>query len=159
VVCLDELKIRGELETELERSIELTIHGAQAWMATAYYEEGDDSGMESTMRAGGMDGWSVFYNLYSVERACVLSGLSTLGGKIDWYGIGATALIEYQNAEGDWGPPKQSVPCTVNYCMAILFLKKASLPVITDPRRRQPKPNAPAPEPAPEPEKGPVTGE
>lgn len=156
VVCQDELKVRGELDSDFERSIELAIHGAQAWLATAYYTGGKAGGLGSMLKAGGADGWGVYYNLYSVERACVISGAFMLGKDIDWYEIGATALIEEQNPEGNWGPERPTSPSTVNDCLAILFLKKASLPVITDPRRRQPKPDAPPP--SPEPDKGPITG-
>jgi hypothetical protein len=157
VICQDELKLRGELDNELDRAIELTIHGAQTWMATAYYKGGEAGGLDLMLNAGGMDGWSVFYNLYSVERACVLAGLKVLGKDVDWYEIGAEALIEHQNPEGNWGPENMAVPQTVNDCLAILFLKKASMPVITDPRRRQPQPDPITPDP--DKPKDPVTGD
>ena len=45
----------------------------------------------------------------------------------DWYFDGATSLLEEQAKGGNWGP-------VIDTCFAILFLKKAALPVITGKR-------------------------
>jgi hypothetical protein len=156
VVAMDELKIRGELTDDLAFRIGKTIHGAAAWMADEYYKPAEDGevnamSMENQLRMLAMDGWSIYYNLYSVERACELAGLRTLGEDVDWYQIGAQGLLNAQRLDGGWGGPKDAVkptPYTVNASMAILFLKRASLPVITDPNRRA---REKQPEPKPEP--------
>lgn len=164
VIAKDELKVRGELREDLAQKIGLTIHGAQHHMAALYYSPDDRKRpqMDAMFAAAHMDGWSIYYNLYSVERASELAGIDQLGGDVEWYEIGAQALIENQQPDGGWtklaaNAKLESQPQVVNASMAILFLKRASLPVITDPRRRAiEKETHPAPEP--EERKGPTTG-
>ncbi len=73
----------------------------------------------------------VFYYLYGVERACELSGIALLNGR-DWYQEGAVALLEMQEPNGTWvGPTGGNYRGVVETAMAILFLKKASMPVYT----------------------------
>jgi hypothetical protein len=68
-----------------------------------------------------------FYLLYSVERACMVTGQRLLGD-IDWYVVGSYELIRYQSPEGLWGSGQDQV---VSQCFALLFLKRAFVPVAT----------------------------
>ena len=65
------------------------------------------------------------YFLYGLERACELSQVALLDDH-DWYFEGATLILESQGANGRFQPGSE-----VENCFAILFLKKASLPVFT----------------------------
>ena len=82
----------------------------------------------------------------------MLAGISLLNGHTDWYEVGAEGLVQTQRAAGDWNgrvnEKDGDVPQIINTAMAILFLKKAAPPVISDPRVREPRTPP-----------GPVTGE
>ena len=141
-ICMDELKVRGKLKKVLARKIGLTIRGAEANVHANYYTPEDFEGVRNKMQTRGSDGHGVYYNLYSVERACVLAGIRSLEGETDWYRIGADALIDNQNLDGGWGVDmgarlSQDMRQVVNTCLAILFLKKASMPVITEHKKRE----------------------
>ncbi len=64
-----------------------------------------------------------FYYLYSLERACQLSGIALIGQK-DWYFEGAMQILLSQQANGSWGN-------LTDTCFAILFLKRAVAPART----------------------------
>lgn len=67
-------------------------------------------------------GHSFFYTAYSLERAFMLAGYETLG-KYDWYMDGAEILLLLQQTDGSW-------MCTIDTCLALLFLQRA-VPQIT----------------------------
>jgi hypothetical protein len=140
-ICLDELRARDELEPRAEFEIALRIHGAQARLALTYYTGEALADKDGALLRTARDGSGAYYNLYSVERGCELAGIARLSDAIDWYTIGAEALLEHQNLDGSWssGSGEQAQRNLINTSMAILFLKRASLPVFTDPRRKQPE--------------------
>jgi len=88
----------------------------------------------------------LYYYLYGLERAGVLT-LCTRFGKHDWYNKGAKFILSQQKAEGYWeispqraptprpGQPPRPVPPPnhIDTCFALLFLKKATVPVISLP--------------------------
>src|SRR5438132_1543092 len=47
------------------------------------------------------DAWGDYYFLWSLERAAVVLGLQTIGGK-DWYGWGSEILVRNQAENGGW---------------------------------------------------------
>ncbi|MCC7507906.1 MAG: hypothetical protein IT464_00855 [Planctomycetes bacterium] len=141
-ICLDELKSRDALEQKFEFEIARHIHGAQLRLAATYYTpEMLTQGDGQLMKISG-DGIGTYYNLYSVERGCELAGLRKLSNGLDWYMIGAEALIEAQNLDGSWTdgrgfrPGMEPTPNLINCAWAILFLKRAAPPVFTDHVRR-----------------------
>lgn len=69
-----------------------------------------------------------FYWLYSLERACELSRTGLID-TWDWYHDGAQVLLALQDHDGRFGRAEFE-----EQCFAILFLKKAQLPVLTGPR-------------------------
>jgi hypothetical protein len=71
-----------------------------------------------------------YYYLYGLERAGVLYD-SPKFGKWDWYAYGAKYLLEQQKPEGHWGDLN-------NTCFAILFLKRATRPLVASEGRRKP---------------------
>lgn len=144
-ICMDELKARGKLTQQFAQQIGLHIRGAEAWLEKNYYTADTLQNRNGySYFSAGSDGHGVFYNLYSVERGCELAGIRSLMGNVDWYRIGAEALIDNQNLDGSWGREREfpgnlraNQPMMVSTCMAILFLKRASLPVITEHRKRE----------------------
>lgn len=68
-----------------------------------------------------------YYLLYSIERACMVTGQRLLGD-VDWYVEGSYILIKYQAVDGMWGSGQDAV---VPQCFALLFLKRAFVPVAT----------------------------
>jgi hypothetical protein len=73
----------------------------------------------------------VFYYLYGLERACELSGIALINGR-DWYLEGSLALLPRQNGDGSWhGTTGGEYDAATITAMAVLFLKKSSMPVFT----------------------------
>jgi len=73
----------------------------------------------------------LFYYLYGVERVGDLSGRTEFNGK-NWYVRGAMLLLERQDAEGKWVDATGFEPHDVlGTCFALLFLKRATIPVVT----------------------------
>ncbi len=67
-------------------------------------------------------GWHYYY-LYGLERAAIFYD-TTLIGNHDWYLDGCKVLLEAQKGDGSWGGG------TWDSCFAILFLKKATRPLV-----------------------------
>jgi hypothetical protein len=86
------------------------------------------------------------YLLYSVERACMVTGQRRLG-TIDWYVEGAWLILKQQNPDG-WLGQGGSDPLA-SHCFSLLFLKRAFVPVAT-PSRPKPQ-DTPTGKPAPPP--------
>ncbi len=87
----------------------------------------------TTVPEGG-DGWDDYYDMYSIERAMMLTGTWKIGGN-DWYRNGAKQLIEEQKDNGSWGGSRRHTRRhgakdhdIVETCFAILFLKRATIP-------------------------------
>jgi hypothetical protein len=68
-----------------------------------------------------------YYWLYSMERACMLAGITTIGGH-DWYYEGASLIVKEQKDNGSWSGSYGEI---VDTCFALLFLKRAYIGVIT----------------------------
>ena len=71
-----------------------------------------------------------YYYMYALERAGMLYGADTFGGRL-WYTEGARVLLDSQNADGSWGERKEKDENTWDTCFAILFLKKATRAIAT----------------------------
>jgi hypothetical protein len=68
------------------------------------------------------------YMLFSLERTCMLGGITTIGSH-DWYKDGITMLLRRQNSDGYFcgrGPCSDNA---VQTCFALLFLKKVYVPI------------------------------
>jgi hypothetical protein len=78
--------------------------------------------------------WLLYY-LYGIERAGVLYGTEKIGDH-DWYFEGAKFLLDAQQGDGAWKVSGHE-NATWDTCFAILFLKKATKPLVasTDGRR------------------------
>jgi hypothetical protein len=178
-ICMDELRLRGELDEKLEREINRRVAGALMYIRHEFYV--DDSCRAVHAATGGAplwDGCGFFYNLYSTERCCELLKVRELPTNFDWYRVGADLLCYSQEVDGSWqtdnvpqrlkqvpakgGQPAHNeiIPQAANICMAILFLKRAAMPILTDHRRfDKSKPRTEEEDPAKAPPKKPITGE
>ncbi|HVE39583.1 MAG TPA: hypothetical protein VNM14_06825 [Planctomycetota bacterium] len=71
----------------------------------------------------------LYYYLYALERAGILVGTETIGGH-RWYIEGAKFLVEDQKPTGAWEHAGDWNKPTWNTCFAILFLKRATRPLV-----------------------------
>ncbi len=102
----------NRLDRNLRGRIDGSVREGIAWLEHHY----------SVFENPGSGGWYHYY-LYGLERAMILSGTHTLGGR-EWYKDGSRILIKLQEGGGDWGP--NSIDGT---CFALLFLRRATTPV------------------------------
>ncbi len=87
-----------------------------------------------TANPGRGNAWLLYY-LYGVERAGILYGTDKIGDH-DWYLEGAKYLLGTQAGDGSW-TVSGGEHATWDTCFAILFLKKATKPLVasTDAKR------------------------
>jgi hypothetical protein len=127
--------------------------GALGSLAIYNYMLDRDWKKESTLKAGAQwlgnhfwaevpekseDDWWQYYALYSLERAGMLTGADKFG-EHDWYAEGAKALLGAQQPDGSWASGAKD-KAAWNTCFAILFLKRATKPLVAsvDERKKQP---------------------
>lgn len=67
-----------------------------------------------------------YYFIYGIERVGSLLQLDTLG-EIDWYWTGVEYLLEHQTERGSWRGHDTEAHEEIDTCMALLFLKRASV--------------------------------
>ncbi len=72
-----------------------------------------------------------YFWIYGVERAGTLLGFENLGG-VDWYWSGAAYLIKKQKDTGAWSDYGETEE-PIDTLLALLFLKRATVPVTGDP--------------------------
>jgi len=75
----------------------------------------------------GEQAWFYYY-LYSIERLGMLSGAARFGDH-DWYRSGTEELIRRQHGDGYWLEPNTTGGGVKDTCFAILFLRKATIPL------------------------------
>ena len=117
VICKAALEGSAYYKQNKEK-INKAIRDGAAWLAHNF---------TVTTNPGRPGMWHYYY-LYGLERAGVLS-LCLRFGKHDWYEEGANFLLGAQRADGSW-PSDGMISALSNTCFAILFLKKATTPVI-----------------------------
>jgi len=69
-----------------------------------------------------------YYYLYSLERAGAFADTEVFGAH-DWYQEGAKLLLEQQQADGSW-PADEQNSIVQDTCFAILFLRRATQPIV-----------------------------
>ena len=77
---------------------------------------------------GGAPNAYYYYYLYALERVGLLYDTKVIG-TFDWYAEGAVKILDDQNGDGSW---LRSIPAKATWdtCFAILFLKRATRPLI-----------------------------
>ncbi|MDD4869315.1 MAG: hypothetical protein PHR77_02050 [Kiritimatiellae bacterium] len=68
------------------------------------------------------------YMLFSLERTCMLGGITTIGSH-DWYRDGVAMLLRRRNSDGYFCGRGSCSDNTVQTCFALLFLKKVYVPI------------------------------
>ena len=106
-----------------------TIEAARNWLALNY------TVTEDPQAARGWDGYEPttahLYFLYGLERSGLLYGSETYGTHF-WYPEGAKVILETQRVDGSWDNPsgKDGAGAVANTCFAILFLRRATQPLL-----------------------------
>ncbi|HEX7901034.1 MAG TPA: hypothetical protein VF950_24960 [Planctomycetota bacterium] len=103
------------------------VQGGLAWLAKNYSVE-NNPGAKVHFGDGGPKA-ARYYYLYALERAGILTGNPLLGNK-DWYLDGARVLLAAQDKNGSWNKDSSGENAVWQTCFAILFLKKATQPLI-----------------------------
>jgi hypothetical protein len=130
VMCKYYLRGHPRFKGELVDRVDAGIEDGCAWLATNFDVKDNakwkDPNVEYKNAAPKIDG----YNMYGIERAGVLAGVVKFG-EHDWYALGARILIDQQQADGSWSSEMFYEPkATISTCFAILFLKRATHPII-----------------------------
>jgi hypothetical protein len=118
VICREQMQLANQ---EVPSWIDTSIKRGLAHL---------DEVFDATRNMGKGGGKEHHYYLYSVERVGDLTGRTEFAGK-NWYVRGAEYLLSHQDADGKWvqnGFPPHDVLGT---CFALLFLKRATPPVVT----------------------------
>jgi len=131
VICKAE--IEKSLSDKQKKALNQAIRDGMAWLAHNWtVSQNPKSGC-----------WKMYY-LYGIERSGVLSLCNKIG-EHKWYKEGAEHLFGTQQGDGSWPGDKQTVPWVgrsggvIGYsnicgtCFAILFLKRATVPIIKPP--------------------------
>lgn len=130
VICKSRLLTDSRLPKETRERTDRAIEDGCAWIVTNFNVL-DNANYGANNRpysrpAGKIDG----YSMYAFERAGILTGVDFFGEN-DWYGIGARYLVDHQAADGSWSSELDYEPyVTVSTAFAVLFLKRATRPVI-----------------------------
>jgi hypothetical protein len=103
------------------------VQGGLAWLAKNYSVT-ENPGARVHFGDGGRQA-ARYYYLYALERAGILTGQPLLANK-DWYLDGARVLLADQGADGSWNKNSSGENAVWQTCFAILFLKKATAPLI-----------------------------
>lgn len=122
-IAKSELETRPRSWRPRRDAVETAIRDGCAWLAKHWNPESNP----------GSAGWKYYY-LYSVERAGVLAGTYRLG-EHDWWEEGAAHLLATQEAEGTW-PDAKGLSRLSRTCFALLFLKRATIPLVPLPPKR-----------------------
>ncbi len=78
----------------------------------------------------------LYYYLYALERLGMLYDTGKIGGHF-WYPEGAKVLLDAQGEDGSWSGSRPSQPVW-DTCFAILFLKRATRPLVASEGTRKP---------------------
>jgi hypothetical protein len=103
------------------------VQGGLAWLAKNYSVT-ENPGARVHFGDGGKEA-AHYYFLYALERAGILTQNPILGTK-DWYMDGARWLLGAQEADGSWKKGTSGENPVWATCFAILFLKKATQPLV-----------------------------
>jgi len=103
-----------------------SVASGLAWL-TAHYTVTENFGPPQERAAGTAEFY--YYYLYALERAGILAGTEVLGTH-KWYLEGAKVLVEAQQPDGSWTHGGEWNKPSWNTCFAILFLKRATRPLV-----------------------------
>jgi len=119
VICKDAIESAGRYKP-MQKKVDQAIRDGCAWLAHNF----------TVTSNPGHGSWHYYY-LYGLERAGVLS-ICRLFGKHNWYVEGVNHLLGAQQGNGSW-PGTGNCSELSNTCFALLFLKRATTPIIGEP--------------------------
>jgi hypothetical protein len=116
LICMVRLRNMRQLSSSLGKKAMRAIRGGFAWLVKNY------SVRYHPPKKGR---YAYSYYMYGLERAGMLSGVRLIG-EHDWYREGAIVLLARQREDGSWSGDYHPI---VDTCFALLFLKKATIPL------------------------------
>lgn len=121
IVCKSELENNPVYEKKFAPQVEKAIRDGCAWLADRFRADANP---------GAEPDW-LFYWLYTLERAATLAGCEKLGSH-DWYSEGADVILRSQKDDGHFeeGTKGELDGNLAGSCLALLFLKRSTVPVI-----------------------------
>ncbi len=127
-IALSNLKIimGDRLSSKIKEKATQSIHDGIAWIYDNYGRY--PKNVQTPIGAESVTGGHPYYGMYALERAMMLTRTKTFGGH-EWYWDGAEFLVEDQANNGSWAMGGKNK--TIASCFALLFLKRATLPVTT----------------------------
>jgi hypothetical protein len=111
---------------EIDWKKDPSVSSGLAWL-TQHFSVTENVGPPQERPAGTAEFY--YYYLYGLERAGILAGTETLGAH-PWYIEGAKVLVEAQAQDGSWQHGGEWNKPVWNTCFAILFLKRATRPLV-----------------------------
>jgi hypothetical protein len=118
IIAKSQLAKTKILTKELAEKVDRGIFDGLAWMNSKYSVTENPGGHRSH-----------YYYLYGLERVGMLGDFKSIGMH-NWYIDGAKYLVVQQKPDGVWDNKDEVNPCDVYCtCFALLFLKKATIPV------------------------------
>lgn len=121
VVCKSELETIKGFDKKLGPKVDKAIRDGSAWLAQRFAAD---------KNPGADQDW-LFYYLYTLERAGTLTGCETFGSHA-WHALGTNVILGLQKGDGRFERPTggESDGLLAGTCLAILFLKRSTVPVI-----------------------------
>ncbi|MCE9583126.1 MAG: hypothetical protein K8T20_11600, partial [Planctomycetes bacterium] len=118
IIIKSQLKGNALFNKDLQARVEKGIFDGLAWLDANWTVDSNPGGHRSH-----------YYYLYGLERVGVLGSIEQIGGHA-WYVCGAQHLVDHQKPDGHWNSGTELEPAEVlDSCFALLFLKKATMPV------------------------------
>lgn len=126
-VCKAYLEGTGEYSSGMARATDKAIRDGCAWLAHHFTVSRNPTG-------AGQNTIHHYYYLYGLERAGMIT-LTPKFGEHDWYKEGASLILAQQRGNGSWEAAQGTSGPVPDTCFAILFLKKATKPIVAIPER------------------------
>ncbi|MBI2921007.1 MAG: hypothetical protein HYY18_07980 [Planctomycetes bacterium] len=118
IIIKSQMKGNALFNKDLVARIEKGIFDGLAWIDANWTVDHNPGGHRSH-----------YYYLYGLERVGILGNIELIGANA-WYVQGAQHLVKAQKDDGHWNSGTELEPADVlDSCFALLFLKKATMPV------------------------------
>lgn len=127
VIVKDELEQEQAYAEKMGPQVDQALRDGAAWLAQRFRADANP---------GAEPDW-LFYYLYTLERAGTLLALDHFGAR-DWYREGAEVILRSQQGDGriTHSTGGQSDGELAGTCLALLFLKRSTVPIIKRERVR-----------------------
>jgi len=127
-IAKSELERRERSWEPRQGAVEQAIRDGCAWLSRHWRPDANPLAIPRRTAA------YKYYYLYGVERAGVLAGTYRFG-PVDWWDEGAEEILSEQTSAGFW-PNGRLLSRFANTCFALLFLRRATVPLVELPPKR-----------------------